>query len=168
VQKSLDAAVASATAGAQPAAVPTILAAVAAKTHTTVTGSTVSVDWSNSSQRSYWVDQLVPTIQKKLADANGSASKASDSTTSDTSFLNGADKRLAKPFLVGFNSSVVLVYWIGLFVILLAFVLTWFFKVPPLRQRSALQEQADNAGVTETGSIRTALQDAEVALSEAE
>ena len=168
VQKSLDAAVATATAGAPAGAEPAILAAVAAKTHTTVTGSTVSVDWSNPAQRSYWVDQLVPTIQKKLADANGSASKASDSTTSDTSFLDGADKRLAKPFLVGFNSSVVTVYWIGLFVILLAFVLTWFFKVPPLRQRSALQEQADNAGLTETGSIRTALQDAEVALSEAE
>jgi hypothetical protein len=53
-------------------------------------------------------------------------------------------------------------------VILLAFILTWFFKVPPLRKTSALQEQADKAGVTETGSIRTALQDAEVALSEAE
>jgi EmrB/QacA subfamily drug resistance transporter len=155
-------------AAAKPAAEQAALAAVAAKTHTTVSGSTVSVDWSNSTQRSYWVDQLVPTIQKKLADNNGSASKASDSTTSDTSFLNGADKRLAKPFLVGFNSSVVTVYWIGLLVILLAFVLSWFFKVPPLRQRSALQEQADNAGLTETGSIRTALQDAEVALSEAE
>ena len=168
VQKQLDAAVASATAGAQPGAVPTILAAVATKTHTTVSGQTVSVDWSNASQRSYWVGQLVPTIQKTLADNNGSASKASNNTTSDTSFLNGADKRLAKPFLVGFNSSVVLVYWIGLIVILLAFILTWFFKVPPLRKVSALQEQADKAGLTETGSIRTAFQDAEVALSEAE
>jgi hypothetical protein len=168
VQKQLDGAVAQALAGAPAGAEQAVLAAVAAKSHTTVTGSTVSVDWSNSSQRSYWVDQLVPTIQKKLADANGSASKASNSTTSDTSFLNGADKRLAKPFLVGFNSSVVLVYWIGLGVILLAFILSLFFKVPPLRKTSALQEQADKAGMTETGSIRTAFQEAEVALSEAE
>lgn len=35
------------------------------------------------------------------------------------------------------------VYWVGLGVMLLAFVLTWFFKTPPLRQRSALQERAD-------------------------
>lgn len=155
-------------AAAKPAAEQAALAAVAAKTHTTVSGSTVSVDWSNSAQRNYWVDQLVPAIQKKLADANGSASKASSSTTSDTSFLNGADKRLARPFLVGFNSSVVTVYWIGLLVILAAFVLSLFFKVPPLRKTSALQEQADKAGMTETGSIRTAFQEAEVALSEAE
>ena len=153
---------------AKPGAEQAALAAVADKTHTTVTGQTVSVDWGNSAQRSYWVDQLVPSIQKKLADANGSASKASNSTTSDTSFLKGADPRLAKPFLVGFNSSVVTVYWIGLLVILLAFVLSWFFKVPPLRKTSALQEQADKAGMTETGSIRTAFQEAEVALSEAE
>ena len=38
--------------------------------------------------------------------------------------------------------------------ILVAFVLTWFFRMPPLRQRSALQEQADTAGVSETGTIR--------------
>ena len=69
---------------------------------------------------------------------------------------------------MGFNSSVVLVYWIGLVVILLAFILSLFFKVPPLRKTSALQEQADKAGMTETGSIRTAFQEAEVALSEAE
>ena len=153
---------------AKPGAEQAALAAVADKTHTTVTGQTVSVDWGNAAQRSYWVDQLVPSIQKKLADANGSASKASNSTTSDTSFLKGADPRLAKPFLVGFNSSVVTVYWIGLLVILLAFVVSWFFKVPPLRKTSALQEQADKAGMTETGSVRTAFQEAEVALSEAE
>ena len=48
--------------------------------------------------------------------------------------------------MVGFNDSVVLVYSIGLGVILLAFVLSLFFKVPPLRKTSALQEQADEAG----------------------
>jgi EmrB/QacA subfamily drug resistance transporter len=168
VQKQLDAGVAQALAGAPAGAEQAVLAAVAAKTHTTVTGSTVSVDWGNSAQRGYWVGKLVPTIQKNLADSKGSASKASNSTTSDTSFLNGADKRLAKPFLVGFNTSVVLVYWIGLGVILLAFILSLFFKVPPLRKTSALQEQADKAGMTETGSIRTAFQEAELALSEAE
>ena len=120
-------------------------------------------DFSNAAFRSTVVDKAVPAITKEIKNL-----KASGSATSDTSFLNGADKRLSRPFLTAFNSSVVLVYWIGLFVILLAFILTWFFKVPPLRKTSALQEQADKAGLTETGSIRTAFQDAEVALSEAE
>ncbi len=120
-------------------------------------------DFSNAQFRSTVVDKAVPTIIDKVK-----TFKASGSATSDTSFLNGADTRLTKPFLVAFNSSVVTVYWIGLLVILLAFVLSLFFKVPPLRKTSALQEQADKAGMTETGSIRTALQEAEVALSEAE
>ncbi|HEY4152631.1 MAG TPA: MDR family MFS transporter, partial [Pseudolysinimonas sp.] len=120
-------------------------------------------DFSNADFRSSVVDSAVPTIVKQIKNL-----KASGGATSDTSFLNGADQRLTRPFLVGFNSSVVVVYWIGLLVILAAFVLSLFFKVPPLRKVSALQEQADKAGLTETGSIRTAFQDAEVALSEAE
>ena len=34
-------------------------------------------------------------------------------------------------------------------VILVAFVLTWFFRVPPLRKVSALQQQADAAAAAE-------------------
>jgi EmrB/QacA subfamily drug resistance transporter len=120
-------------------------------------------DFSNPDFRSSVVDKAVPDIIDKAKKL-----KASGSTSSDTSFLNGADRRLTKPFLVAFNSSVVTVYWIGLMVIIAAFILSLFFKVPPLRKVSALQEQADKAGLTETGSIRTALQEAEVALSEAE
>ena len=120
-------------------------------------------DFSNADFRATVVKKAVPTIIDKVKNL-----KAPGSASSDTSFLNGADKRLTKPFLVAFNSSVVTVYWIGLLVILLAFIVSLFFKVPPLRKTSALQEQADKAGMTETGSIRTALQEAEVALSEAE
>jgi EmrB/QacA subfamily drug resistance transporter len=152
IQKGLDAAVASATASAPPAAVPTILAAIATKAHASVVGNTVSVDWSNASQRNYYVDKTVPTLEKKL---NTTSAKSSNASTSDTSFLNGADPRLTKAFKVGFNSSVVTIYWIGLGVILLAFVISIFFRVPPLRKTSALQQQADEAGISETGSIKT-------------
>nr|WP_269846378.1 MDR family MFS transporter [Naasia lichenicola] len=141
---------------AQPAAEASALAAVAEKAHATVDGDTVSVDYSDADQRAYWVDQLAPTIADNIKDGDSSTSDSASSSTSDTSFLNGADKRLAAPFLIGFNSSVVTVYWIALSVILLAFVLSLFFKVPPLRKVSALQERADKAGLTETGSIRTA------------
>lgn len=99
------------------------------------------IDFSNADQRSQVVDQAVPTLQAELK-KNSSAGGAS---LDDTSFLNGADKRLSKPFLIGFNQSAIEVYWVALIVVLIAFVLTWFFKTPPLRAKSALQEAADDA-----------------------
>jgi hypothetical protein len=49
--------------------------------------------------------------------------------------------------MIGFNQSVVTVYWVGLGVMLAAFVLTWFFRVPALRTRSALEERAESETV---------------------
>ncbi|SDQ31834.1 drug resistance transporter, EmrB/QacA subfamily [Curtobacterium sp. UNCCL20] len=127
-----------------PAAEQSALEQVADKAHASVQDGTVSVDWSNASQREYWVDELTPDLAKKIDD--GSTQNDSATSTNDTSFLTGADSRLTRPFMAGFNASSVTIYWVGLGVILLAFVLTWFFRVPPLRQRSALQERADAAG----------------------
>ncbi|WP_443667554.1 MDR family MFS transporter [Lacisediminihabitans changchengi] len=155
IQKQLDAGVAqikAATAG-NAAAEQQGLEALAAKAHASVVGDSVEVNWANASQRSFYVDKVTPSIVSKLKD--GSTTKSSDSASADTSFLNGADPRLTKAFKVGFNSSVVTIYWIGLGVILLAFVITLFFRVPPLRKTSALQQRADEAGMTETGSIQT-------------
>ena len=36
------------------------------------------------------------------------------------------------------------VYWVALFVVAIAFILTLFFRTPPLRAKSAIQEAADN------------------------
>ena len=78
----------------------------------------------------------------------------------DTSFLNGSDPRLAAPFLEGFNDATVTVYWVGLGVVLVAFVLSFFLKAAPLRAKSALQENADQdaalaaqAAAAETGAL---------------
>jgi hypothetical protein len=101
------------------------------------------IDFSNATQRDAVVKAAVPTIQKKLDSSTGTA--VNGNAINDTSFINGADPRLAKPFLVGFNASAILVYWVAMFVVLIAFVLTLFFKTPPLRAKSALQEAADNA-----------------------
>ncbi|PCN46971.1 MFS transporter [Curtobacterium sp. 'Ferrero'] len=137
-------------AAATPAAEQQALAAVADKAHATVgTDGTVSVDWSDASQRSYWVDQLTPTLSKQIAKQADSGTSGASSETSDTSYLNGADAALTRPFMTGFNASAVTVYWVGFGVILLAFVLSWFFKAPPLRKSSALQEQADSAGTAD-------------------
>jgi hypothetical protein len=97
----------------------------------------------------------VPNIVKEIDKGTSKASSGSSSSVSDTSFLNGADPVLTKPFMVGFTQAIDVIYWVGFGVLMLAFVLSWFFKAPPLRTRSALQEQADDAGVSETGTIRT-------------
>ncbi|MDH6536057.1 MDR family MFS transporter [Aurantimicrobium minutum] len=65
----------------------------------------------------------------------------------DTSFLVGANQALAKPFLVGFADATVTIYWIGLGVVTVAFILSWFLKATPLRQKSAMQEAADEDAV---------------------
>ncbi|MFE4948928.1 MDR family MFS transporter [Leifsonia sp. NPDC056665] len=98
------------------------------------------IDFSNADQRKAVVDKAVPVMQTQLKKGNG-ANSSSD--INDTSFLNTADSRLSKPFLVAFNSSAVQVYWVAMIVVLVAFVLSLFFRTPPLRAKSALQEAAD-------------------------
>jgi EmrB/QacA subfamily drug resistance transporter len=107
------------------------------------------VDLSDDAQRSAVVDKAVPTIQDALASKSGSGSAVGSGVIDDTSFLAGADPRLAKPFMVGFNASAVEVYWVALIVVLIAFVLALFFKTPPLRAQSALQEAADDKAEAE-------------------
>ena len=67
-----------------------------------------------------------------------------DALNGDTSFLTGANPALANPFLIGFSEAVVSVYWIGLVVVIIAFAISWFVKAVPLRQKSAMQEAADD------------------------
>ena len=102
---------------------------------------TVTLDFSNADARQSFVDAAAPKIIDSLS--NSSDTSFDSSTMDDTSFLNGADPRLTKPLLEGFNASTVSVYWVGMFVALIAFVLTLFFRTPPLRQKSALQEAHD-------------------------
>ena len=134
-------------AAALPAAKTTAEAAAlkqaAAKANASVVDGKLTVDYTNAAQRQAVVKEVVPTIISQIKKGTSSSTSSTDSSTSDTSFLKGADPRLSKPFLTGFNVSAVQIYWVGLMVLLIAFVISWFFKVPPLRQRSALQEQAD-------------------------
>ncbi|WP_241492190.1 MDR family MFS transporter [Microbacterium testaceum] len=103
---------------------------------------TVSLDFSDAGQRAAFVDTVATTLEDQFS-AGDENTSIGDSTLDDTSFLVGADARLTKPFLVGFNSSAVTVYWVAMSVVLLAFVLSLFFRTPPLRSKSALQEAAD-------------------------
>jgi len=76
--------------------------------------------------------------------ANGQGGGAANALDGDTSFLNTADPRLAAPFLEGFTNATVSVFWVSLAVVLVAFVLSFFLKATPLREKSALQENADD------------------------
>lgn len=99
------------------------------------------IDFSNAEARKIVVESAVPEVQTQLKKSAPSSSNTSE--IDDTSFLTNADPRLSKPFLQGFNASAVTVYWVGLIVVLIAFALSLFFRTPPLRAKSALQEAAD-------------------------
>ena len=105
---------------------------------------TVTLDFSDDAARAAYVETVVPTIEDQFASGGGTSSMDS-SALDDTSFLTGADPRLTKPILVAFNASAVLVYQVAMWVVIIAFVLSLFFRTPPLRAKSALQEAADNA-----------------------
>jgi len=144
-QTVIDQQVASALPGAKRTAEAAALKQAAAKADATVVNGKLAVDYTDATQRRAVVDKVVPTIITQIKKGSSSSASSANSSTSDTSFLKGADPRLSRPFLNGFNTSAVNIYWVGLIVLLIAFVISLFFKVPPLRQRSALQEQADKA-----------------------
>jgi EmrB/QacA subfamily drug resistance transporter len=116
---------------------------VAKDKNLSVVDGKLAVDYSDPVQRRAIIDEIVPKMVDGIKNGDSTDSVNTDTSASDTSFLNGADPRLTKPFMTGFNASVVTVYWIGLGVMLLAFLLTWFFNVPPLRTRSALEEKSE-------------------------
>ena len=63
----------------------------------------------------------------------------------NTSFLNGAADALKAPFIEGFAVSAQSVYFAALVVAIAAFVLSWFIKAEPLKEKSGHQEAADAA-----------------------
>lgn len=79
-----------------------------------------------------------------LAVLNSGPSGASG-ITSDSSFLIGADERLTLPFRIGFVESSLTVFMLAASFIAVAFVISWFIKEIPLRQKSASQEAAEAA-----------------------
>jgi EmrB/QacA subfamily drug resistance transporter len=96
-------------------------------------------DLSSSEVRKGIVDGIV---SKAGSGTTGSGS-ATGSLDGDTSFLNGASHALSAPFLTGFSEAMVVGFWVSLIVIVIAFVLSLFMKATPLRQKSALEEVAD-------------------------
>lgn len=66
--------------------------------------------------------------------------------TVDSSFLIGADERLTLPFRIGFVDSALNVFLLATIVVGVAFVISFFIREIPLRDKSASQEVADSTG----------------------
>ncbi|MCE1174204.1 MAG: DHA2 family efflux MFS transporter permease subunit [Propionibacteriales bacterium] len=114
---------------------------VAEQKNLSVIDGKLAVDWANPVQRRAMIDELVPKLIESIRSGGNDQNLSTDTSASDTSFVKGADPRLTTPFLQGFNDSVVTIYWVGLAVMVAAFMMTWFYDVPPLRRRSALEEK---------------------------
>ncbi|WP_404351590.1 MFS transporter [Phycicoccus jejuensis] len=87
--------------------------------------------------------------QLQQSQAGGSAA-ASSGVLQDSSFLNGLDPALAKPFLMGFSEAMDVVFLVGSIVMVLAVVVLAFLPQVELRKGSAYTERA-NAGGGSTG-----------------
>ena len=98
------------------------------------------VDLSNADQRAQVVAGALPKVQSALTSGSGNAGSSLDS---NTQFLNGASHALSAPFLTGFSEAMVTGFWVSLVVVVIAFILSFFLKATPLRQKSAMQEVAD-------------------------
>jgi hypothetical protein len=109
-----------------------------------------------------------PSARAKIVDAAvnqvgsgsggfGSGGGATSSLDSDTSFLTSASHALKDPLLQGFSNAAVTVYWVAFGVVVVAFVLSWFLKTPPLRQVSALQEAADQRAADRAAELDAAI-----------
>ena len=95
------------------------------------------VDLSNAGVRRQVVDSALAKMTP------GSTGGATTSLDGNTSFLNNANHALAAPFLNGFSDAMVRGFWVSLIVVLVAFILSFFLKATPLREKSAIQEVAD-------------------------
>ncbi len=84
-------------------------------------------------------------IIEVLRNGEDNPTSLADSLNGNSAFLTNADPRLAEPFLVGFADATMSVFWIAFAVAATAFVLSWFMRTQPLREKSALQEAADAA-----------------------
>ncbi|MDQ2698902.1 MAG: MFS transporter, partial [Actinomycetota bacterium] len=98
------------------------------------------VDLADDPTRAQVVDQVLESFGDGLPTGGSGGDSLTGSLDGNTAFLNGADPNLTAPFLDGFANATVTVFWVSAIIVLVAFVLSFFLKAQPLRERSALQE----------------------------
>jgi EmrB/QacA subfamily drug resistance transporter len=74
----------------------------------------------------------------------------------DSSFINGLDPRLAKPFLLGFANSIDLVLVIAAVIMVIGMVLTVFLPELPLLNRSGIQGRMEEEAAESSTAARAA------------
>jgi len=99
-----------------------------------------NVDLSDDAVRGGVVDQVLASFDPSAGAGSGSLGTSLDG---DTSFLNTADPSLSAPFLDGFANATVTVFWVSAGIVAIAFVLSFFLRAQPLREKSAAQEAHD-------------------------
>jgi hypothetical protein len=99
-----------------------------------------AVDLANDQVRGGVVDQVMANFDPSQSQGTGSLGGSLDG---DTSFLNAADPALSAPFLDGFANATVTVFWVAAAVVAVAFILSFFLRAQPLREKSAVQEAHD-------------------------
>ncbi|MEY4450441.1 MAG: hypothetical protein RLZZ304_816 [Actinomycetota bacterium] len=89
--------------------------------------------------------ETLNTLENMQAQASGGGDMGAlgDAISTDSSFLSQIDPRLARPFLMGFADSSVSVFLWASVIIAIAFVISFFIKAHPLRDKSAAQEAAE-------------------------
>lgn len=95
------------------------------------------VDLSDAATRHAIVDKVVSQYKP------GGSGSTGTSLDGNTAFLNHASHALSAPFLSGFSEAMVRGFWVSLVVVVIAFILSFFLKATPLRQKSAQEEVAD-------------------------
>jgi EmrB/QacA subfamily drug resistance transporter len=85
-------------------------------------------------------------VQGLQAAANGNGAAFSNAL-SDSSFLQRIDPRLAAPYLEGFSQAVDTVFLVGTFILMAAFIVSWFLPHVELRSGSAYNERNANGAV---------------------
>jgi EmrB/QacA subfamily drug resistance transporter len=89
-------------------------------------------------------DPANAAILQVLQNAQADPSTLGTALSGDTSFLVGADSRLSLPFVDAWANATSTVFLVCLGVVAVAFILSFFLKATPLRQKSALEEAADD------------------------
>lgn len=124
------------------------------------------VDLADDAVRGGVVDQVLADFDPTASAGIGSLGTSLDG---DTSFLNTADDALSAPFLDGFANATVTAFSVSAAVVAVAFLLSFFLRTPPLREKSALEEAHEERTRAADEAIAEALaMDAQVSDADAE
>ncbi|HEU5471853.1 MAG TPA: MDR family MFS transporter [Actinophytocola sp.] len=91
-----------------------------------------------------FLSMLFTVVIDRLAGLAGPRAGAID--LNDTSFLEQMSPEQKRPILDAFSHGIDVVFTVGGFVVLVAFVMIWFLKEVPLSMKSGLERRADEDG----------------------